>query len=139
MFKLQRIQFAVTLPLIVILLFFSTAISIAQESDSLAFGESKAVTLKYLKSISTIEQDKCDKALFFEKFDINLTASREAKALEKIIVKVEPNQQSENCKVAIPEGSIVKLYNYYEEEKYWAVKYTNKWGFIPGSAVKLFD
>ncbi|MCF8369520.1 MAG: hypothetical protein K9G76_10795 [Bacteroidales bacterium] len=137
--KPRRVQYAVSLPLIVILLFFSSFTSFAQESDSLAFGESKATTLKFLKSMATIEQEKCDKALFFEKFNIDLTENKEASVIEKIRIKKEPSQSAEDCTTEIPAGSIVKLYNYYEKDKFWAVKFNNKWGFIPDGAVKLFE
>lgn len=122
-----------------VLIIASVSFSMAQVSDTLAFADSRSSRVKYLKSMAIEEQEKCEKASFLENFDIDLTLCKEAMIIEKSQFKKAPGIKAENCKVEVPLGSIVKLYNYYPEEKYWAVKYENKWGFLPDASVKRFD
>lgn len=122
-----------------VFLIASCSYSLAQMSDTLAFADSKASRLKYLKSMALEDQEKCEKATFLEKFNIDLTNFKEAKTLANSQFKKEPSDDSECCKQVIPSGSIVKLYTFYPEEKYWAVKYENKWGFLPDMIVKGLD
>ncbi|MEZ5083570.1 MAG: hypothetical protein R2750_08985 [Bacteroidales bacterium] len=126
--------------LITMVLFIAfVSFSYAQISDTLTFADNKSSRLKYLKSIAIEEQEKCEKATFLEKFNIDLTSFKEAKIVKDMRFKKEPSDTAENCKSVIPSGSIVKLFNFYPNEKYWAVKYENKWGFLPDKSVKCFD
>ena len=117
----------------------SVSYSLAQVSDTLAFADSKSSRLKYLKSLALEDQEKCEKATFLENFGIDLTNCKEAKTLANSEFKKGPSDGAESCKEVIPSGSIVKLYNFYPDENYWAVKYGNKWGFLPDMLVKRLD
>ncbi|HPE58095.1 MAG TPA: hypothetical protein P5514_05840 [Bacteroidales bacterium] len=125
--------------LIILVLAMFTPVLKAQESDTLSMGESKAQTLKYLKSLATIEKENCDRAKFIEEYEIDLTSAQEVLITKDSWIKREPADDAKNCNTLIPQNAIVKIYSSSCSPGFYAVKYKNKWGFISADVVEHFE
>jgi hypothetical protein len=111
----------------------------AQEIDTLSMGENKAQTLKYLRSMASVEKENCEKARFITTYDIDLTSGKEVMVIKDSWIKMEPSSEAKNCNTLVPENAIVKIYTSACKEDFYAVKFKNKWGFIASEVIKQFD
>ena len=125
--------------LIIFLILFMLPTIKSQEADTLSMSDSKAQTLKYLKSLATIEKENCEKSKFFETYDIDLTSGKEVLITKSSWIKREPAEDSKNCNTLIPENSIVKIYDSSCSSEFYAVKFKNKWGFVNADIVEQFE
>ncbi|MCB2219383.1 MAG: hypothetical protein KQI35_03235 [Bacteroidetes bacterium] len=117
---------------------YLTSSSWAQEMDTLSMGENKAQTLKYLRSLASVEKENCEKAKFITNYEIDLTSGKEVMVTKDSWIKAEPSVEAKNCNTLIPEHSIVKIYSSVCKENFYAVKFKNKWGFIASEVIEQF-
>jgi hypothetical protein len=113
-------------------------VAISQQEEQVLYGETKGQTLKYLRSMSSFdESDKDDRSLFIQKFGIDLNTSSDAKVINDCMLKSEPSARAHNSNLMIPRGTRVKVYENADNAAFYAVRFRNKWGFIPESAVTI--
>jgi len=108
----------------------------AQETDSVYYAENEATSLKFLKSEALIEQEKRENKEFIREFKIDLTEYSEAIVLAKTRIKSSSNTEEGHDVANVEVGSVVKAYKHCKKNKSWAVKYKNKWGFLPESVLQ---
>ena len=108
----------------------------AQETDSVFLAENEATSLKFLKSKALLEQEKRESKGFIKEFKIDLTEYNEAIVLVKTRMKSLPDTEKGNDLLNVEIGSVVKTYKYCKKNKSWAVKYKNKWGFLPETVLQ---
>lgn len=118
------------------LLFFCNPLIWAQESDSIAYGSNKASTLKYLRSIASEENNKIESDYFIKTYEINTRKCDDATIVDDVRIKKGPSTEATSSYIIIPKGALVKMYKIFPEENYWAIKYKEKWGFVPEKALK---
>ncbi len=127
---------------VLIILFISLFIStnlFSQDTDTLSMGENRAQTLKYLKSLASVEKENCDKARFITNYEVDLTSAKEVIVNADTWIKKEPATDAENCNTLIPGNSVVKIYDSSCEPGFYAVKFRNKWGFVASDEVEQFE
>lgn len=126
--------------LLLVAFYFSvTTMLVAQEGDTLAMANNKAQTLKYLRSLSVLEEEQCAKAEFISKYDVDLTSGKEVIMVADSWIKKAPKSKAANCNTLIPLKTVVRIYNYHGRKNYWAVKYKNRWGFVANTSVRRFE
>ena len=108
----------------------------SQANDTTIVAESKASTLKYLKSEALLEQEKRQNKIFIDQFEIDLSVHKEAIVLVKTRIKNSPDVDNGHNVANVNMGSVVKVYKYFRKDKSYAVKYNNKWGFLPASMIQ---
>jgi hypothetical protein len=109
----------------------------AQHPDTLAIGTSKSETLKYLRCLGAIETEKKAREQFIAKYGINVQDCRDASVIEHTRLKKEPSPMASSAYDIIHAGTVIKAFKFFEEGKYWAVNYKEKWGFLPETALKI--
>ena len=67
---------------------------------------------------------------FEEEFDLEGKKAIRAKLLDAAEPRYEPFCESELVGIRIPKGEIVHVYKYYSDERCWATKYGDTWGFV---------
>ncbi|MCB0807316.1 MAG: hypothetical protein KDC05_16075 [Bacteroidales bacterium] len=111
--------------------------AISQESDSVYYADSKSSTLKYLKCTALLEKEKRESKDFINTNKIDLAEYQEAIVLIKTRIKNDPDTETGRDVANVDIGSVVKIYKFCRKNKSWAVKYKNKWGFLPESALQV--
>jgi hypothetical protein len=128
----------------ILILFFGCMIAqvaISQQEEAPAlYGDAKVQNLKYLRSLSSLEKsDEGERTQFVQKFAIDLNSVSDAKLLDDTWLKSEPSTRAHNTNTLIPKGTRVKVYKNGDNEAYFAVKFKNKWGFIPMDSIVLME
>ena len=80
-----------------------------------------------------IEKDKtslAEQQLFIEKYEIGSMKGIRSKMLDKFEMRTEPSCESEKTGILVPKDSIVYAYKYFNDQRCWAIKYKNDWGFV---------
>ncbi len=109
--------------LIVLLVLSASHFLVAQQTNS------QDTTIQGENKSSFLQQD------FMKKYELEGKKPMLAKILDKCEMSREPKENSEKVGIVIPKDSIVYIYKFFTEEKYWAAKYHEFWGFIPESEV----
>jgi TonB family protein len=67
---------------------------------------------------------------FEEEFDLTGKKGIRAKLLDDAVPRYKPEKDSESVGITIPKGEIVYVYKYYNEERCWATRFDETWGFV---------
>ncbi|GAB4321519.1 MAG: hypothetical protein Kow00127_13990 [Bacteroidales bacterium] len=115
---------------------FSHQVTQAQTGDSLAFSDSKAAALKYLRTLAEMEKESCIKQKFFDTYNVDLSSGHEVIMVLDSWILLEPAEGAKLCKTVIPKGSVARIYKSNAPAGFQAVKYLNSWGFIKTEAFR---
>ncbi|MFU8842444.1 MAG: hypothetical protein ACNA7V_01405 [Bacteroidales bacterium] len=126
--------------LFVCLGFLVNQTAISQQEEQVLYGEAKVQNLKYLRSLSSLaKSEEGERSQFIQKFGIDLTSAMDARVMHDCWLKPEPSTRAHNSNSLIPRGTQVKIYKNADNTSFFAVRFRNKWGFIPESAVNMVE
>jgi TonB family protein len=67
---------------------------------------------------------------FIARFDLADKKGIRSKMLDEFELRAEPLCTSVKTGILVPKGEIVFIYKYFTDERCWAVKYNDNWGFV---------
>lgn len=76
-----------------------------------------------------------EEQLFIDRYEIGSMKGIRSKLLENSEMRTEPDLNSQKSGVVIQKNEIVYVYKYYKEDRCWATKYNNQWGFVKDDVI----
>lgn len=103
----------------VFLLFFDLSPSISQTPDSIENNPNE-------NQVQNIQEQQG----FTAKYGLDNLRGIRAKMLDEGQLRSEPDNTSQLLNIRVPKDEIVYVYRYFGDEKCWAAKYGENWGFL---------